>query len=298
MQPPADGVGGAAQGEQVGRLEQRQPLRRTSAARPSKATLQDRGDGGRQGPLLPGPGPSGPPSGRICSGRNLLFAQLVGEHAGEVIVTRRDVESEPGSVLGRQSAAWARPSARLRPGRPARSPRSTPGAYPQRPNTNGKPVKTVPGLAQVDHGVEDSPVTRHRAVADQKNGIGRALLDRNAQWKCSIAGGRTPCARRARPVPEPGWVRDRRRAPAARLVQRHPAEQLDAPHRPPGRDRKSRNDLVPSACPAKYSTDGINATSSSPAASRSASRLGQVHLQQNPGARSSAGNRAAWRSDS
>ena len=68
MEPAADRVGGAAQLQQRGRTEQLDPLVETQALAVNGA-VQDRGDGGRQGSLLPVPVRAAPPCRRTASAR-------------------------------------------------------------------------------------------------------------------------------------------------------------------------------------------------------------------------------------
>src|SRR5208337_1454764 len=68
MEPLADGLGRAAKVQQARLMKQCDAFLEGQAAAANGA-LQDRGDGGRQGSLLPGPAQGGRPSGQIASTR-------------------------------------------------------------------------------------------------------------------------------------------------------------------------------------------------------------------------------------
>ena len=156
---------------------------------------------------------------------DLGLPEVVGQERGQVIVTRREVESQPRArASAASSSACASPSARLRSSASGRSPRSTPARTTQSANTNGKPVSACQASRQVDHRRETASLGHlHRPVADHQHGIGRALQrpGRPAATPRSAAAG-PRAARRARPAPAPGWSATRHRAPAARSAPTAP----------------------------------------------------------------------------
>ena len=149
----------------------------------------------------------------------------------------------------------------------ARSSRSTPGRGRRRTRKPGRQAR-----------IARSPISSTASVVrSSAGGVDRQRLDLRARRRTASAAGSASGRR---------WSASPRRGRRERISgPRHPAEQRDAQHRAAGGDGDVRDDGV--ACrPRKYSTTGIRPTSSSPAASRSASRLGRSSDRSTSGAKS------------
>ena len=104
----------------------------------------------------------------------------------------------------------------------------------------------LPGLGQVDHRVER--LRRHLSSPDRRSRAPRrpcSPATGTPSGSGSISAGRTPWQASSQTL---GQHLARPRALVQRQsldpLQRHPAEELHAPHRPPGRDREPGDDLV------------------------------------------------------
>ncbi len=245
MEPPADRVGGAAQLQQRGRTEQLDPLVETDAialngARKIAATVEDKvhsfrgqSEPGRHAGERPQPG-------------DLGLAEVVGQHLGQVIVTRREVESQARAVRrgqfgGMRQALGPAPLQRLGQVAEVDAAASHPEGEDERQAGQTRPRPPPDprphGTGRRGTFIARSPITSTASAVLSST--------ETPSGSSSTIAGRTPCRciepdpRQRLAGPRPGVERQ-----PLDLRPRHPAEQLDAPHRPPGRDREAREDLV------------------------------------------------------
>ena len=197
-------------------------------------------------------------------------------------------------VLAGDRGAWPgrrhgpAPRSRLRARAPGRSPRSTPARATQRANTKGKPGQRLPGLGQVDHLVK-------RLVRAPPSPGRRSPAPRRP---CSPARARPAAVARSARAAHRGSASSQTRA--STWLVREPSSSASRSIRSNGtrlnsltlrtgplrRDRKPRHDLVAAHDPSEVLDRRDQATSSAPAASCSASRLGTSMVSPMSGAKS------------
>ncbi len=230
----------------------------------------------------------------------LGLTQIIGQDAGQVVEALGDVQAQLRPVVRARSPAWARPSSRHGRRIAGRSPRSTPGRATQRAKTNGQagqsPARLRPGRPPRGT-ARRAPSSRGRRSPGPRRPCFPAA-------RRPSAGSRSSGADPVRGVePDPGQRLARPRPFVERQAvdpaERDPAEQLDAPDRPPGGDGEPREDLVARGRPAEILDRGdqghVEVAGRQPR--RQAARQVDVQLDRRRRARPGR-SKAAWRSGS
>ena len=205
--------------------------------------------------------------------------------------------SQPSAPRAPQSLPTAaRPDRAPPPTTSATSATSTSARATHIANTNGSPVHSTPLLAQVPNLDESRLRLLARSLA--RSSLLRLAIARspiNSTASASVVSsphpigsgshcGRTPHSSASRICVSAALVRDPSSSATRRTsLRRHAKMQLHAQHRPAARHARVRNDRDSPAV-RKNSTDGTSATSSRPAASESASRLGKSYVSRTSGA--------------